>query len=221
MKKLLFLSILLLLVTFLYSQPNGDLFKQQYIRFGPSFPTKHYLGYEKPYWENTKRLGAVIEYGNIYMLNSIKLAQKLRFGINPDWVELKYHHLSTDRTNFTTTEGIISLSSKIGISLSYGISDDFIIDVYGKYCVPWLALYYYTEGDASANDLLMYGAYLGWGFGTGINLRYNFFMFSFEINKLVLKLEDSDYGGYLGDPSNPGSDKTPLPGFNLTFGFSF
>lgn len=221
MKKLLLLTILLLFVTFLHSQSDGDLSKQKYIRFGPSFPTKQYLGYEKSYWESSQRLGAVIEYGNIYMLNSIKLAPNLRFGINPDWVELKYHHITTDRSNFSTTEGVISLSSKIGISLSYGISDDFIIDVYGKYCVPWLALYYYTEGDASANDLLMYGAYLGRGFSTGINLRYRFFMFSFEVNRLVLKLEDSDYGGYLGDPGDIGSDKTPLPGFNLTFGFSF
>ena len=66
-----------------------------------------------------------------------------------------------------------------------------------------------------------FGGVMDVGFATGFNVRYKFLMLAFEFNKTKSKLvwsEDSDV--YLGSASDSG-DKTPLPYWNIMFGFSF
>ena len=67
-----------------------------------------------------------------------------------------------------------------------------------------------------------YGGVMGVGFATGFNVRYKFLMLGIEYNKVNMKLVDSDNSSnYWGNVSDPASERTPLPYWNIMFGFSF
>ena len=67
-----------------------------------------------------------------------------------------------------------------------------------------------------------YSGTLGFGFSTGINVRYRFIMAGFEYNRDSMKLENVDISGeYFGNASDFDDEKTPMPCVNFTFGFCF
>jgi hypothetical protein len=198
------------------STGSGDLENQFYFRFGYSLTSKSYLGVDDvDFWNHYTRFGGTFELGSIFMLNSIPMPDGLRIGINVDYLELSYHQLTATDYDFDLV--LLKLASKIGPSLSYSPASHLVFDLFVKAKIPWVA------GIATVSSELddVYLGTLGFGVSTGINIRYRFLMLGFEFNSDNLKFENQDIAGeYFGSLSDDG-DKTPMPGFCFTFGFSF
>ena len=157
--------------------------------------------------------------GQIFILNSIPLSDGLRLGINADYAEFSYHQLSSRTTEDAL--GIFKLSSKVGPSISYSPIKNLVFDAFIKAKIPWVAGLAIVE-DGSVNYDEGYAGTLGFGFSTGINVRYRFIMVGFEYNKDSMKLENIDAKGeYFGNASDFDEEKTPMPCVNFTFGFCF
>jgi len=217
-KKITCLLILLSISSLSFAQENGDLENQFYFRFGLSLPTNSYFGVEEDaVWDNVDRIGGNFELGSIFMLNSLKLADGLRLGINVDYAEFCYHQFTF---NDDDKIGVLKISSKIGPSISWSPANHLVFDAYIKAKIPWvagMAFVYGGSGDIDENYL----GTLGTGLSTGFNMRYRFLMVGFEYSMDKMKLENQDNKGeYFGSSSDDG-DKTPMSSFNFTFGFSF
>lgn len=222
MKNLFFLLVAFSVSLSSFAQDNGNLENKFYLRFGLSNPTKAYFGIEDDSgWEDTKRIGGVFELGQIFMLNSIPLSDGLRLGVNVDYAEISYHHISS--TFDDSAIGIFKLSSKIGPSISYNIVSDLILDAYVKFKIPWVAGMAFAASDGTIEDETFAGT-IGTGYSIGFNVRYRFIMLCFDFNKDSMKLEYTDqsgvYFGNIGDPNDDG-EKTSLPYYNFTLGFCF
>ena len=195
---------------------SGDLENQFYFRFAYSHATESYLGVDDvEFWDVFNRTGGVFELGHIFMINSAALSDGLRLGINVDYAEFSYHHLSfTDTDDFI---GLLKLASKIGPSLSYSPAPKLVFDVFFKAKIPWVA------GIALWSDEVdeVFLASPAIGFATGINVRYAFLMLGFEFNSDKMKFESQDFPvEYFGNWSDD-SDKTPMPSFSFSLGFCF
>jgi len=198
------------------SQSSGDLENQFYFRFGYSQATTSYLGVdEAEFWDYFNRVGGVFELGHIFIINKAALSDGLRIGINVDYAELSYHHLTYSDEDITL--GLAKLSSKIGPSLSYSPAPNLVFDVFVKAKIPWVgAIAVVADGEDE-----VYLGTLGIGVATGINVRYRFLMLGFEYNSDNMKLENRDYPDeYFGNFSED-SDKTPMPSFSFSLGFCF
>jgi len=198
------------------SQSSGDLENQFYFRFGYSQATTSYLGVdEAEFWDYFNRVGGVFELGHIFIINKAALSDGLRIGINVDYAELSYHHLTYSDEDITL--GLAKLSSKIGPSLSYSPASNLVFDVFVKAKIPWVgAIAVVADGEDE-----VYLGTLGIGVATGINVRYRFLMLGFEYNSDNMKLENRDYPDeYFGNFSED-SDKTPMPSFSFSLGFCF
>ena len=220
MKKIYLLLIVLSVSSIVQSQDSGDLEKQFYIRFGFSNPTNSYIGIDdNSFWDDVKKAGGVFELGQIFILNSIPLSDGLRLGINVDYAEFSYHQLSSKSTDDAL--GILKISSKVGPSISYSPIKNLVFDAFIKAKIPWIAGLAFIE-DGSVNYDEAYSGTLGFGFSTGINVRYRFIMVGFEYNRDSMKLENVDIPGeYFGNASDFDDEKTPMPCVNFTFGFCF
>ena len=198
------------------SQSSGDLENQFYFRFGYSQATTSYLGVDDAeFWDFFSRYGGVFELGHIFIINKAALSDGLRIGINVDYAEISYHHLTYPEEDVTL--GLAKLSSKIGPSLSYSPASNLVFDVFVKAKIPWVGgIAIVTDGEDE-----VYLGTLGFGVATGINVRYRFIMLGFEYNSDNMKFENQDYPGeYFGNLSED-SDKTPMPSLSFTLGFSF
>ena len=198
------------------SQSSGDLENQFYFRFGYSQATTSYLGVDDTeFWDDFSRVGGVFELGHIFIINKAALSDGLRIGINVDYAELSYHHLTYSDEDITL--GLAKLSSKIGPSLSYSPASNLVFDVFVKAKIPWVGgIVVVADGE----DEVFRGT-TGIGVATGINVRYRFIMLGFEFNSDNMKFESQDYPGeYFGSFSED-SDKTPLPSLSFSLGFCF
>jgi hypothetical protein len=202
------------------AQNSGDLENQFYFRFGYSIPTSSYFGNnDDAYWDLLSKVGGTFELGSIFMINSAALADGLCLGINVDYAEFSYIQLKEPAPPSYAYTGVLKLSSKIGPSLSYSPASNLVFDLFVKAKIPWVAGIVTWFADGEVNDGYLAGP--GIGVATGVNVRYRFLMFGFEFNSDRMKFESVDNKGtYFGNYSD-GSEKTPMPGFNFTFGFSF
>jgi len=198
------------------SQSSGDLENQFYLRFAYSHPTASYFGLEETdFWDYFNRVGGVFELGHIFIINKAALSDGLRLGINVDYAEFSYHHLTDTDTDDIL--GVLKLASKIGPSLSYSPAKKLVFDVFVKAKIPWVG------GIALVSDEVdeVFLAKPGIGIATGINVRYRFLMIGFEYNSDNMKFESQDYPGeYFGNFSDD-SDKTPMPSLSFSLGFCF
>jgi hypothetical protein len=198
------------------SQSSGDLENQFYFRFGYSQATTSYLGVDDDeFWDSFSRVGGVFELGHIFIINKAAMSDGLRIGINVDYAEFSYHHLTYPEEDVIL--GLLKLSSKVGPSLSYSPVPNLVFDIFVKAKIPWvagIALVVDEEDDVYlANPRI--------GVATGINVRYRFIMLGFEYNSDNMKFEHVDFSGdYFGNLSDD-SDKTPMPSLSFTPGFSF
>ena len=221
MKKLFLLFIALNISLLTFAQDNGDLENQFYFRFGLSNPTHSYFGIDSDdsFWDESKRIGGVFELGSIFMINSWRISDGLRLGINVDYAEFTYHQISS--TVDDSAIGIFKFSSKVGPSISYKVVPHLTIDVYVKYKIPWVAGMVFADSNGTVDDDDAFGGALGTGYSIGFNVRYRFLMLGFDFNRDSMELtniNDSDiYFGNAKDNSN----KTPMPYYNATFGFTF
>ena len=218
----LLIAILLTLPSFSQDYESGDLNKKSYVRFGLATPTYKYYGFDnkndmKDIFDLKTRIGGVFEVGTIFPLNNIDIGDHLRLGINVDWISLKTHvfRLQTDN------DALINYfaQSKIGLAFTYAPARAISIDVYGKVIPVWAAGIYNSYDDSNGEED-HYRGYLQFMYSTGINLKFSFIMigFEYEFGSLRLKNDKDEYWGNVDDAD---SKKTPMPGFNLTFGFSF
>ena len=212
--------IALLVLSFSISSlaQDGGLDSKFYFRFAYSNPTESYMGVdEAEFWDYFSKHGGVFELGHIFILNSVDLAEGLRLGINVDYAEFSYNQLtSTDVEDVAV--GVLKLASKIGPSLSFSPHGQLVFDVFFKAKIPWVGgIAIYTPDEVEEVFL----AKPGFGFATGLNLRYRFLMFGFEFNSDNMKFESQDYPGeYFGNFSDD-SDKTPMPSMSFSLGFCF
>ncbi len=198
------------------SQSSGDLENKFYFRFAYSQPTTSYFGVDEvEFWDTFNRWGGAFELGHIFIINKAALSDGLRVGINVDYAEFSYHHLTDPDSDVDL--GLLKLASKIGPSLSYSPAKKLVFDVFVKAKIPWVG------GIAIVSDEVdeVFLAKPGIGVATGINIRYAFIMFGFEYNSDKMKFESQDYPGeYFGNLGDD-SDKTPMPSFSFSFGFCF
>lgn len=200
---------------------SGDINKKTYLRFGLATPTYKYYGFnDKNNMENTfdikNRVGGIFEVGTIFPLNGINIADHLRFGINVDWVSIKGHIF-----NLEDAEVLYNYfaQSKAGLSFTYAPARAVSIDIYGKVIPVWAAGTYYSYDDANGDDD-HYRGYMQLMYSTGVNVKFAFMMVGFEYEFGSLKLKNAN-DEYLGNFNDANSKKTPMPAFNLTFGFVF
>lgn len=223
MKKTLTLLFAVFIALSSYSQDweSGDINKKSYVRFGLATPTYKYYGFKgKSDFENTfnikNRIGGIFEVGTIFPINSLNIADHMRIGINADWVSIKGHIF-----NLEDSEVLYNYfaQSKVGLAFTYAPARAVSIDVYGKVIPVWAAGTYYSHDDDDS-DKDHYRGYMQVMYSTGVNVKFAFIMVGFEYEFGSLKLKNAD-GDYLGNSNDANSKKTPMPGFNLTFGFSF
>jgi hypothetical protein len=224
MKKLIAIIVLVATTVAGFSQ-DGNLKKQTYIRVGFSVPTWKYRGLDgKSDWpDSIKRTGGLFEVGHIYMLNSIKIANGMRIGINVDFLSLDYHRFSKRSTN--QSSNYVYVGSKIGPSFSYSPVNKLVFDTYFKFNPVWVASNVTLNHDESIKDKFYMG-FMGIKYSVGLNVRYSILMLGFEFNPGFAKLryyntdENKLTDEYMSNDSDNGK-KTNVPGFNITLGLSF
>lgn len=224
MKKILILLVSTIFTSAAFSQ-EGNLKKQFYIRVGASIPTWKYYGLDErnDFPDNTKRIGGIFEAGSIYMLNGIKLANGMRIGINVDYLSLGINRFSFEE-NFTNN--LVFFGSKIGPSFSYSPVNHLVFDTYVKFNPVWAAINF-DKSDASGVENDLYIGFMGIKYSVGINVRYSVLMLGFEFNPGYAKLryydkeENKLTKEYMGRADETEGNKTPVPCYNLTLGFSF
>ncbi len=215
-----------LAISFAGFAQGGDLKKQTYLRIGYSIPSWKYIGFEdKNDWPDTRRVGGIIEAGNIFMLNSIKLSPGMRLGINIDYLSVSYNRFGDTETSGNSLN-FLFVGSKVGPSFSYCPVQRLTFDAYFKFNPVWVAGNFSNSSNEFTDDQAWLG-FMGMKYSAGINVRYSLLMLGFEINPGFAKLrryneedkklEKDDYYGNMEDNSK----KTPVPSFNFTVGLSF
>jgi hypothetical protein len=226
----LFLLVFILVSFSLFSQSINsssvshvdDIKNRFYIRGGFSTPSWKYYGYTSAQELTSSlgvesKIGANFEVGSIYMLNKIKLSPGLRFGINVDYFSFKAQIF-----NLPGTENIYNLfiGSKVGPSLTFMPEKGLSFDIFAKLNPIWVAAIYYNKQDFDSG-IDSYLGYVQMMYSFGVNVKLAFLMVGFEYEIGSLKLKNINEGKYWGDHSDPTSQSTPMPGFNLTLGLSF
>ena len=226
-----FLILLLLTITISgYSQSFNtssysrvdDIKNRFYFRIGFSTPAWKYYGYNDASELKTalgveSKIGANFEVGSIFMLNKIRMAPGLRFGINVDYLSLKAQVF-----NLPGNENLYNLfiGSKVGPSLTYMPEKGLSFDIYAKLNPIWVASIYYNKQNYDSG-LDTYLGYVQLMYSFGINVKLAFLVVGFEYEIGSLKVKNTTEGEYWGNASDPNSNKTPMPGFNLSLGLSF
>ncbi len=218
----LIFAITISLTVFSQDYESGDINKKSYLRFGLSTPTWKYYGFKdanelKDALDVESRIGGIFEIGTIFPLNAINVGDHLRFGINVDFVSFK-----TQIFNKPGSENIYNffVGSKIGPSFTYAPSKAIAFDVYAKLNPVWAAAIYNNHQEFD-NGVDMYYGYVQFMYTAGINIKLAFIMLGFEFDFGGLKLKNNKNGDYWPNASSPDNKRTPMPGFNVTFGFTF
>ena len=208
-----------------YSQSKSrvnDIKNRFYLRISFSTPSWKYYGYNdanelKSALGVESKIGANFEIGSIFMLNKINLGPGLRFGINADYVSFKAQVF-----NLPGSDNLYNLfiGSKVGPSLTYMPEKGLSFDIYAKLNPIWVASIYYNKQNYDAG-LETYLGYVQLMYSFGINVKLAFLMVGFEYEIGSMKLKNNSKGEYWGNASDPNSNLTPMPGFNLTLGLSF
>jgi len=223
MKKLFVLTFVALMSIPSFAQDDSDLENQFYFRFGWSSPSWTSFGVDgkDDYPDDARRFGGVFEMGSIFMINRLKIADRLRLGINVDYLSISAHAFDiSDNLNIYN----LCIGSKVGPSLSYSPVKSLTFDVFAKINPVWIAGTGLDAGDMDEDEDVFIG-YLGMKYSLGVNIRWAILIFGFEYNPGSLKLKnEKGMGDYLGNPGNYPDDmgeKTSLSALNFTLGFSF
>lgn len=223
MKKALMILMLMAIAVAGYAQ-DGNLKKQTYFRIGLSSPSWKYFGFDgKSDWDDDeKRIGGMLEVGNIFMLNSLKIAPDMRLGINVDYLSLNYHKFSESESDFAMN--FFYFGSKIGPSFSYSPVSKLVFDVYAKINPIWVAGNVMAYHDSDTDDDFFLG-FMGIKWSVGLNVRYSLLMLGFEFNPGYARFryydsEANEFSDeYMGN-ENDNKDNTPVPAMNFTIGIS-
>jgi hypothetical protein len=223
MKKI-FVVLLAVLVTNTAFTQDGNLKKKTYIRFGMSIPTWKSFGNnnKSDFPDDTKRMGGIFEVGSIFMLNSIKIMDGMRIGINVDYLSIGLNKFTMAGNNFSNQ--FIYAGSKIGPSFSYSPVKHLVFDAFVKFNPVWIAGDYQNDKTDDTNNQLYIG-YMGMKYSVGLNIRYSVLMLGFEFNPGYAKLRyyDKDNHKLTNEYwlTSNNSKKLPVPCLNMTLGLNF
>lgn len=198
-----------------------DIKNKTYIRGGFSTPSWKYYGYNsaaelQQALNVESKIGANFEIGTIYTFNQIPIARGVRFGINVDYLSLKAQVF-----NLPGTENIYNLfvGSKVGPSITLMPEKGLSFDIYAKLNPVWVGGIYYNKQNYD-NGIDAYLGYVQFMYSFGVNIKLAIFIVGFEYELGGMKIKNSN-GEYWGNASNPATEYTPMPGFNLTVGLVF
>jgi hypothetical protein len=226
MKKITILFIVFCITFITYAQENRGLDNRFYIRLGYAKPTSSCLGADQwPLGGEVKRTGGMFELGSIFMLNNLDLGDGLRLGINVDYVEFAYLQFTVEDEFYGDEYALYSglLSSKVGPSLSYNPVSKLVFDAFFKAKIAWVGGGYISADD-EFYDEKNYIGYMGFGFSTGVNIRFGALIVGFDYNSCGIKLEDRDISDeYLGNifDFSDDSDKSKMKYFSISLGVNF
>jgi len=228
MKKITTLLIVFCISFISYAQENRGLDNRFYVRLGYAKPTSSCLGADMwPFGGEVNRTGGMFELGSIFMINNLDLGDGLRLGINVDYVELAYLQFTAEDymygDEYIFHSGL--LSSKVGPSISYNPVSKLVFDGFIKAKIAWVGGgYISTDNEDSEWYDKSFIGYMGFGFSTGLNIRFGALIVGFDYNNCSIKIEDRDISGeYLGnifDYYNRG-EKSKIKYFNISLGVNF
>lgn len=199
----------------------GDIKNRTYIRIGFATPAWKYYGYKDASelmqsLNIESKIGANFEIGTIYTINKLRIARGVRLGINVDYLSLKAHVF-----NLPGSENLYNLfiGSKVGPSLTIKPEEGLSFDIYAKLNPVWIGGVYYNKQDFE-QGLDSYLGYVQFMYSFGVNVKLAVFIVGFEYEFGSMKVKNNA-GDYWGNASDPASERTPMPGFNLTIGLCF
>ena len=210
-----------------YAQNNQGLDSRFYIRLGYSKPTKSCLGADKFPYGDIKLTGGMFELGSIFIINNLDLGDGLRLGINVDYVEFTYLQFKYEDIMYGEDHILFFglLSSKVGPSISYNPVSKLVLDGFIKAKIAWVGGgYISTDDEFSPFYEKSYIGYMGFGYSTGVNIRFGALIIGFEYNNCSMKIEDRDitdsYMGNIFDFGDTG-DKSKISYYNISLGVNF
>jgi len=201
---------------------QDDFDNRFYFRFGYSNPSWTQFGFTESDWaDGVKKSGFMGEIGTIFMLNSIPMPDKMKLGIDVDYLSFYWNQFSFHENGIDTDIGTMRFDSKVGPSFTYNPVSKLTFDVYVKADLSWVTATVVVYNN-DADDYDGYADGTIFGFSTGLNVRYSILMLGFEFNTISPKLENVDHDGqYIGNMNEEGDDKSPLPSMNFTLGLNF
>ena len=194
-----------------------------YIRGGYSFPTWKPVGWNnKSDWEGGyDKYGITGEFGTIFMLPGISPSRDVTFGIDADYLSATWHYFKNSVSALDLH--FLKLSSKIGPSVTFDVSDEMAIDLFAKADIGWATGVAYIYDHLEDDDV--FTNFVSVGFEAGFNVRIREFMIGIEYNSINPKLKNGENEEintiYLGNRSSSTSDKTPISSINFMLGIIF
>jgi len=204
MKKILLIAICVFLSVSSFSQSeNGnDIFDNAvYARIALGFPGGELSD------NDVVTAGPQFEVGTIFYLNSLKIADKMKLGIDVTYVSVSGVVNSPDLINDDKSDSYFMAGAKAGPCFSYNFAGDFIADAYFKLYPNML-----IAGETQYHD---YNAENQFKLGTsfGLNVRYKALMVGFEFTSTKYDFE-------VGTLS-PSSESIKLPVTFVSLGVNF
>jgi hypothetical protein len=228
MKRVMVILLAVAILPSAFAQ-EGNLKTRSYLRVGFSIPTWRYYGRTgaSSWPDGTKRTGAILDYGTIFMLNAIKITNGVRLGVNVDYLSLRMNRLLYNdvTNNMKGTWYFGYAGSKFGPSFSYSPVKHLVFDTYFKFNPVWAAMHYEKGGNGESDKI--YFGFIGWKYSVGLNVRYSLLMAGFEFNPGRMKFRQYDQdtkkltSDYLGSDGSTTKNTTPVPAWNFTVGLNF
>ena len=180
MKRILTIAFSILLVTSAFSQSanSPDLLDNAiYFRAAYGFPGGDLKTNE------VITTGGQFEVGSIFYLNKLKLADKLKLGIDINYLSFSGYVNMESGMEDDKSDSYFTAGAKVGPCLSYNIVDNLIADVYFK-----LHPHAFIVGETENHN---YEADTQFKLGTsfGLNLRYKFIMVGCEFTSTKYDFE--------------------------------
>lgn len=199
MKKAAFFALLLVFTTMTYAQSNGVFDNAVYLRLGYGFPggdlkTKEVI-----------TAGAQFEAGTIFYLQSLKLHEKLKLGIDVTLAGQGFVN-QDNMFNNNQTNSYMKAGLKVGPCLSYNFAGDWIADGYFK-------LFPHAFGTGE-HDTYFAETQFKLGTSMGLNIRYKALILGCEMSSGKYDFEYS--GG-----EEPENVSIKLPATMLSLGVKF
>jgi hypothetical protein len=206
MRKIFLTLLALTIVVAAWSQKSGDkgVFDNAfYARIGYAFPGGELKDKE------AITAGAQFEIGTIFYVRSVKLPEKLKFGIDATFVSISGFENLKMMNDQNKSDSYMRAGFKVGPAISYNFVDKWIADLY----VKLHSNQFYTGEDENHG----YHANTQKNFGTsvGLNIRWKALMLGYEFNTSQYDFDK------IPDGEGFKSGKISLPVSQLTLGVKF
>lgn len=217
--------VLVLLVQTAFAQENIS--NRFYFKYAISTPTNGYYSYKD--WGSESDIafkrGGAIEIGSFLYFKNLDLGPKSKLGFDVSYLSISKHAMGYEVDfGIGTLEQkhmFYNIGSKLGPVYTYNVLDKLNVDVFAKVNPIWMNVA--IEDNQDVDPLKYYTGAMGFKYGFGMNVRYDFVVLGAEFNTGKLKYQSQDDKDvYIGDiPLIPSEKETNSPTFNLSLGFCF